>query len=74
MKLFILAIIIVGIAIAGLAIKMFFIKDGKFTKKCSSSGIEGMEHSACSCNSESEEEHSKCKYYKTHHPKEADTI
>ena len=48
--------------------------DGKFTKKCSSSGIEGMEHSACSCNSESEEEHSKCKYYKTHHPKEADTI
>ena len=74
MRLFILAIIIVGVSIAGLAIKMFFIKGGRFTKTCSSSNIEGMENTFCACNSQSEEEHSKCKYYKTHHPKEADTI
>ncbi len=36
-KLFLLSIAILGVAFAGFAIKMFFIKGGQFKKQCSSS-------------------------------------
>ena len=37
LKLFILSIVLLGIAFAGFAIRMFFIKGGQFKKQCSSS-------------------------------------
>ncbi len=36
-KLFLLSVVILGVAFAGFAIKMFFIKGGQFKKQCSSS-------------------------------------
>ncbi len=36
-KLFLLSVVILGVAFAGFAIKMFFIKGGMFKKQCSSS-------------------------------------
>lgn len=36
-QLFLLSVVIVGIAFAGFAIKMFFIKDSMFKKQCTSS-------------------------------------
>jgi len=36
-KLFFLSIVILGLAFAGFAIKMFFLKGGQFKKQCSSS-------------------------------------
>lgn len=36
-KLFLLSVIILGVAFAGFAIKMFFLKNGQFKKQCSSS-------------------------------------
>ncbi|OFX68645.1 MAG: hypothetical protein A2X12_04790 [Bacteroidetes bacterium GWE2_29_8] len=36
MKIFFLAIILIGIAITGIAIKMFLIKGSEFKKSCSS--------------------------------------
>ncbi len=37
LKLFLLSIVLLGIAFAGFAIRMFFIKGGQFKKACSSS-------------------------------------
>jgi len=37
LKLFFLSIVLLGIAFAGFAIRMFFIKGGQFKKQCSSS-------------------------------------
>lgn len=36
-KLFLLSVVILGIAFSGFAIKMFFLKNGQFKKQCSSS-------------------------------------
>ncbi len=36
-KLFLLSVVILGVAFAGFAIKMFLIKGGQFKKQCSSS-------------------------------------
>jgi hypothetical protein len=36
-KLFLLSMVILGVAFVGFAIKMFFIKGGQFKKQCSSS-------------------------------------
>ncbi len=36
-KLFLLSLVVLGVAFAGFAIKMFFIKGGQFKKQCSSS-------------------------------------
>ncbi len=36
-KLFLLSIVLLGIAFAGFAVKMFILKDGQFRKQCSSS-------------------------------------
>ena len=40
LQLFLLSVVIVGIAFAGFAVKMFFQKDGMFKKQCSSSIID----------------------------------
>ena len=49
MKLFLLTLALVGIAIAGMAIKMFVKKDGEFKKSCSSADPNST-HS-CTCQS-----------------------
>lgn len=49
MKTFILAIILVGLAIFGIAIKMFFIKGSSFTKTCGSVDPVSGKKVACTC-------------------------
>ncbi len=48
-KLFLLSSIIIGIAIAGFAIKMFFQKDAMFKKTCSSSIVDKNTGKKLSC-------------------------
>jgi hypothetical protein len=46
----VVAILIVGIAFAGLGIKMFFSKDGTLKKTCSNSNSQNGIKSECCCN------------------------
>lgn len=62
MKLFLLAIILVGIAIAGIAIKMFLQKGGQFSKSCSNVQSEDGKKIPCSCHSKE----GKCENYEKH--------
>lgn len=48
LKLFIIAIILIGLAIAGIAIKMFVFKGGEFKKQCSSVDARGR-RMGCGC-------------------------
>lgn len=48
LKLILLSVIIVGLAIAGIAIKMFFVKGGEFKKQCSSVDAHG-QRVGCAC-------------------------
>jgi len=48
LKLILLAIVIVGLAFAGIAIKMFFQKNGEFKKQCSSTDVHG-NRLGCGC-------------------------
>lgn len=41
LKVLILTIVIIGIAFAGMAVRMFFIKNGEFKKHCHNAGING---------------------------------
>lgn len=49
MKALIPAIILIALAILGLAIKMFFIKDSTFTKTCGSVDPKTGKKVACTC-------------------------
>jgi len=49
-KLLLVAIVLLGIAFAGIAIKMFFIKGAQFKKTCASS-LPG-QNISCSCGGE----------------------
>jgi len=49
MKLFILAILFVGLAVMGIAIKMFFIKGSTFSKTCGSVDPKTGQKVACTC-------------------------
>lgn len=48
LKLFLLSIAVVGIGLAGIAIKMFVQKNGEFKKQCSSVDARG-QRIGCSC-------------------------
>ena len=48
LKLILFSVLIVGLAIAGIAIKMFFIKGGEFKKQCSSVDANG-QRLGCGC-------------------------
>jgi hypothetical protein len=48
LKLILLSIIIVGLAFAGIAIKMFVLKNGEFKKQCSSVDANGQKL-GCGC-------------------------
>lgn len=49
LKLFLLTIVLLGIAFAGFAIKMFVKKDGEFKKQCSSIDPQTGKNLGCSC-------------------------
>jgi hypothetical protein len=49
LKLILVATVLLGIAFAGIAIKMFFIKDAQFKKSCSSIDSQTGQQFGCSC-------------------------
>lgn len=49
LKILLIAIILVGLAFAGFAIKMFFVKGGEFKKQCSSVDPLTGQRMGCSC-------------------------
>jgi hypothetical protein len=49
LKLMLVATILLGIAFAGIAIKMFFFKDAEFNKSCSSIDPQSGKRLGCSC-------------------------
>lgn len=51
LKLFLITIILVGIALAAIAIKMFVLKGGEFKKQCSSVDPTTGQRLGCSCES-----------------------
>ena len=64
MTVLFLTIILVGIAIAGIAIKMFLQKDGQFSKSCSSVDTSSGEKIGCVCG---EGDPGSCVNYEKHH-------
>lgn len=48
-KLILVAIVLLGVAFAGIAIKMFFFKDAEFRKSCSSIDPQTGQRMGCSC-------------------------
>jgi hypothetical protein len=63
-KLIIPAILLIALAFAGIAIKMFFIKGAQFKKTCSSVDTGNGEKIGCSCTSNT---HETCDNYEKHH-------
>ena len=70
MKVFLLAFILIGIAFAAIAIKMFFIKGATFVKQCSSVDTGRNATIGCTCGEKSPEE--RCENYEAHHGKGSD--
>ena len=52
LKLIIISVVLLGLAVAGIAIKMFLSKDGEFKKSCSSVDPNTGERLGCSCSGE----------------------
>ncbi len=71
MKLVLLAIIILAVAVAGIAIKLLVKKDGEFKKSCSSVDSKTGKPGDCVCGG-SEEDPSNCQNFKKHHGKETE--
>jgi hypothetical protein len=71
MKLFFLVLVLVGLAIAGFAIKMFFIKGGQFSKSCSSVETDSNgKRVGCTCSASGGND-TQCENYEKHHGKSA---
>lgn len=51
-KLLIISAILIGIALIGIAIKMFVKKDGEFKKQCGSTNPKTGERIGCTCGGE----------------------
>ena len=64
-KVLLLSIVLIGIAIAGIAIKMFLQKGGMFTKSCSTVDTETGEKIGCTCGAKGDE--TQCVNYEKHH-------
>jgi len=58
------AILLIALAFVGFAIKMFFIKDAKFSKSCSSIDTGNGEKVGCTCSTNTSET---CENYSKHH-------
>lgn len=63
LKLILIAIVFLGIAMAGIAIKILIQKNGQFKKSCSSADPQGR-RIRCSCGGEDD---SSCENYQKHH-------
>lgn len=63
-KLLLITIVLVGVAIAAIAIKMFVQKGGQFTKSCSSVDLGTGEKIGCVCG---DDDPKNCVYYEKHH-------
>ncbi len=59
------AIILISLAVAGIAIKMFLQKDGQFSKSCSSIELASGEKTGCVCG---DGDQKSCVNYEKHHP------
>ena len=51
LKLFLIALVLIGISVAAIAIKMFVLKDGQFKKQCSSVDPNTGKPMGCTCKS-----------------------
>ena len=60
-----LSIFLIGLAVIGIAIKMFVQKGGMFTKSCSSVDTTTGQRIGCSCGAEGDER--SCENYEKHH-------
>jgi hypothetical protein len=49
LKILIISVVLIGLAIAGIAIKMFLKKGGEFKKQCSSVDPDTGERFGCTC-------------------------
>lgn len=49
LKVFLITSVFIGLAVAGFAIKMFFVKNGEFKKQCSSVDPKTGKALGCSC-------------------------
>lgn len=65
MKLFLIVLVLMTVSIAMIAIKMFFIKGGMFTKQCSTIDTGSGEKVGCSCGAKAPED--RCENYEDHH-------
>jgi hypothetical protein len=65
LKVIIISVLLIGIAIAGIAIKMFLQKGGQFTKSCSSVDTTTGEQIGCTCGNQGDEK--SCVNYEKHH-------
>ncbi len=63
LKLILIAIVFLGIAMAGIAIKILIQKNGQFKKSCSSADPQGR-RIGCTCGGE---EDTSCENYQEHH-------
>jgi hypothetical protein len=63
-KLILISIVLVGAAVAGIAIKMFLQKGGQFSKSCSSVDADTGEKIGCVCG---DGDPKNCQYYEQHH-------
>ncbi len=54
-NLFVITIVLLGLAIGGIAIKMFLKKDGEFQKVCGSVDPDTGQRLSCSCGKSSDE-------------------
>jgi hypothetical protein len=65
LTVFLFAVILIGLAIGGIAIKMLFQKGGQFSKTCSSVELSSGEKIGCVCG---DDDSKKCVNFSKHHP------
>lgn len=65
LTVFLFAVVLIGLAIGGIAIKMLIQKDGQFSKSCSSVEVTSGEKVGCVCGDGNPRN---CVNYQKHHP------
>jgi len=70
MQVFFLTVALIGFAFAAIGIKMFLLKDGVFTKQCSTVDSGPLKNIGCTCGEKPPEE--RCENYEGHHGKGSD--
>jgi len=69
-KIIIPAIILIGLAVIGLAIRILLVKNGKFSKRCSSGDAGNEGSKTCECSGSGKNDTGQCKNFSMHHPEE----